>query len=252
MTTIDTAVLENDNINTVALNNPTIIKPVLTPIDSKTKKLKATLHKIERNSYFGIKRVFDVLCSLLGIMILLPVAVVTKICYVATGDKKSIFYKQRRIGKNGKPIYMYKFRSMVCNADEVLKELLKDPKYKKEWDLNQKLENDPRITKIGNFLRKTSLDELPQFINVIKGDMSMIGPRPLVEGELDAHNGNHKIYESLRPGISGWWAVNGRSATTYEKRLELEYFYCNHCNLILDIKCVFKTISAVLFKKGAK
>ncbi len=103
MTTIDTAVLENDNINTVALNGSTIIKPVLTPIDSKTKKLKATLHKIERNSYFGIKRVFDVLCSLLGIMILLPVAIVTKICYVATGDKKSIFYKQRRIGKNGKP-----------------------------------------------------------------------------------------------------------------------------------------------------
>ncbi len=107
---------------------------------------------------------------------------------------------------------------MVYNADEVLKELLKDPKYKKEWDLNQKFENDPRITKMGNILRKTSLDELPQFINVIKGDMSMIGPRPLVEGELDAHKGNHTIYESVRPGISGWWAANGRSATTYEKK----------------------------------
>ena len=141
---------------------------------------------------------------------------------------------------------------MVCNADEVLKELLKDPKYKKEWDLNQKFENDPRITKIGNILRKTSLDELPQFINVIKGDMSMIGPRPLVEGELDAHKGNHAIYESVRPGISGWWAANGRSATTYERRLELEYFYCKNCNLILDIKCVFLTIAAVLFKTGAK
>lgn len=203
-------------------------------------------------TYLFVKRAFDIICSLLGIIALIPVAIVTKICYIATGDKKSIFYKQKRIGKNGKPIYIYKLRSMVWNADEVLKELLKDPKYKKEWDLNQKFENDPRITKMGNILRKTSLDELPQFINVIKGDMSMIGPRPLVEGELDAHKGNHAIYESVRPGISGWWAANGRSATTYERRLELEYFYCKNCNLILDIKCVFLTIAAVLFKTGAK
>ncbi len=183
---------------------------------------------------------------------LIPVAIITKICYLAEGDKKSIFYKQKRIGKDGKYIYIYKFRSMIYNADEVLKELLKNPKYKKEWELNQKFENDPRITKIGNILRKTSLDELPQFINVIKGDMSMIGPRPLVEGELDAHKGNHKLYESVRPGISGWWACNGRSATTYEKRLELEYFYCKNCNLILDIKCIFLTIAAVIGKTGAK
>lgn len=207
---------------------------------------------IRKITYLGIKRLFDIICSLIGIIVLIPVAIITKICYVITGDKKSIFYKQKRIGKNGKYIYIYKFRSMVYNADEVLKELLKDPVYKKEWDLNQKFENDPRITKIGAILRKTSLDELPQFINVLKGDMSMIGPRPLVEGELDAHNGNHEIYESVRPGISGWWAANGRSATTYEKRLELEYYYCKNCNLILDIKCVFLTIAAVLFEKGAK
>lgn len=141
---------------------------------------------------------------------------------------------------------------MVWNADEVLKELLKQPKYKKEWKENQKFENDPRITKIGNFLRKTSLDELPQFINVLKNDMSMIGPRPLVEGELDDHNGNHEIYERVKPGITGWWAANGRSATTYKKRLELEYYYVENCSLLLDIKCIFKTIKAVLFKTGAK
>ena len=210
-----------------------------------------SLH-IKKYIYLGVKRLFDIFCSLIGCIFLLPIALIVKISYLLSGDKKTIFYKQKRVGKNGKPIYIYKFRSMVYNADEVLKELLKDPKYKKEWDLNQKLENDPRITKMGNILRKTSLDELPQFINVLKGDMSMIGPRPLVEGELDAHNGNHEIYESVRPGISGWWAANGRSATTYERRLELEYFYCKNCNLILDIKCVFLTIAAVLFKKGAK
>ena len=210
------------------------------------------LNKIERFLYFGTKRLFDVIISLIGCLFLLPVALITKVCYLISGDKKSIFYKQKRIGKHGKLIYIYKFRSMVYNADEILKELLKDPKYKIEWELNQKFENDPRITKVGNILRKTSLDELPQFINVLKGDMSLIGPRPLVEGELDSHNGNHKIYESVRPGISGWWACNGRSATTYEKRLELEYYYCKNCSLLLDIKCVFKTIAAVIFRKGAK
>ena len=183
---------------------------------------------------------------------LIPISLVTKICYIAVGDKKSIFYKQKRVGKNGKVIYIYKFRSMVYNADEVLNELLKDPKYRKEWDINQKFENDPRVTKIGKILRKTSLDEIPQFINILKGDMSLIGPRPLVEGELDAHKGNSMVYQSVRPGISGWWAANGRSATTYEKRLELEYYYCQNCSLWLDIKCFFLTIAEVLFKRRAK
>ena len=207
---------------------------------------------IRKTLYFIIKRLFDIICSLIGFIFLLPIALIVKISYLLSGDTKTIFYKQKRIGKNGKFIYIYKFRSMVVNADEVLKELLKDPKYKKEWDENQKFENDPRITKMGKILRKTSLDEVPQFINVLKGDLSLIGPRPLIEGELDAHNGNHEIYEAVKPGITGWWAANGRSATTYEKRLELEYYYVKHCSILLDIKCVFRTIIAVVFKTGAK
>lgn len=203
-------------------------------------------------AYEIIKRIFDLICALIGCFFMLPVAVIVKVSYMLMGDFKSIFYKQKRVGKNGKLIGIYKFRSMVSNADEVLKELLKDPKYKKEWDENQKFENDPRITKVGKIIRKTSLDELPQFINVIINDMSLIGPRPLVVGELDAHNGNHEIYESVKPGITGWWACNGRSATTYEKRLDLEYYYVKNRSLLLDIKCIFKTISAVLFEKGAK
>ena len=202
--------------------------------------------------YSITKRLIDIVGSLCGIILLSPLFLIVAILIKLEDPKGKVFFAQERNGRYPKTFKMYKFRSMVHNADGVLKELLKDPKYKKEWDLNQKFENDPRITKMGNILRKTSLDELPQFINVIKGDMSMIGPRPLVEGELDAHKGNHAIYESVRPGISGWWAANGRSATTYERRLELEYFYCKNCNLILDIKCVFLTIAAVLFKTGAK
>lgn len=208
--------------------------------------------KIKYHSYLFIKRLFDLICGLLGCLLLLPVALIVKISYILTGDYKSIFYTQKRIGKNGKVIGIYKFRSMVYNADEVLKEILIDPRYKKEWDLNQKLEHDPRITKVGKILRKTSLDELPQFINVLNNDMSLIGPRPLVVGELDAHNGDHQLYESVKPGITGWWACNGRSVTTYKKRLELEYYYIKNRSLLLDIKCIFKTISAVLFERGAK
>lgn len=220
-------------------------------MDSSTEYLTHDI-SIKKYLYFGVKRLFDILIALIGCLFLLPVILIVKISYLLHKDFDSIFFRQKRIGKNGKEFNLYKFRSMVPNADEVLKELLKDPKYKEEWNLNQKFEHDPRITSMGNILRKTSLDELPQFINILIGDMSLIGPRPLVPGELDSHNGNHELYESVRPGISGWWAANGRSATTYERRLELEYYYVQHCSLILDIRCVFRTIKAVIFKTGAK
>lgn len=202
--------------------------------------------------YLFIKRLFDIFVGLLGIIFLIPVSIIVKIINVCNKDFDSMFFCHIRIGKSGKEFKLYKFRSMVPNADEVLKELLKDPKYNDEWKRNQKFDKDPRITKIGKFLRKTSLDELPQFINVLKGDMSLIGPRPLVKGELDEHNGNHLIYESVRPGITGWWACNGRSSTTYDERLELEYYYVNNMSLTLDIKCIIETVKAVLFKTGAK
>lgn len=211
---------------------------------------KTTLREL---GYRFIKRLFDIGCGLIGVICLLPLAIIIKIVSICKGDFKTIFYTQNRIGKNGKEFKLYKFRSMVPNADEILEQTLKMDKVRREeWKKYQKFEHDPRITKIGNILRKTSLDEVPQFINILKGDMSMIGPRPLVPGELDLHNGNHEIYESVRPGITGWWACNGRSATTYEERLELEYYYVKNKSLWLDIKCVFKTISAVICKKGAK
>ena len=226
----------------------------------KTKEIIMDLEKqgIEKTTlrelgYLFIKRIFDIVCGLIGLICLIPLTILVKMISVCSGDHKSIFYTQKRIGKNGREFKLYKFRSMVPNADEILEQTLKMDKVRaEEWKKYQKFEHDPRITKIGNILRKTSLDEVPQFINILKGDMSMIGPRPLVPGELDLHDGNHEIYESVRPGITGWWACNGRSATTYAERLELEYYYVKNKSLWLDIKCVFKTISAVLTKKGAK
>ena len=128
---------------------------------------------------------------------------------------------------------------MVPNAGEVLVELLKDEKYRAEWEANQKFKNDPRITKVGNFLRKTSIDELPQLMNVFVGDMSLVGPRPLVEGELADHNGL-KLYQKVKPGLTGWWGCNGRSNINYKERLELEYYYVKHCSLYLDVICILR------------
>lgn len=202
-------------------------------------------------TYLVIKRLMDLFFGIVGVLCMLPLMMVIKISYLLSGDKKSIFYTHTRIGLNGQKFKMYKFRSMVCNADEQLKELLKNPKYKKEWEENQKFEDDPRITKIGGFLRKTSLDEIPQFLNVLKGDMSLIGPRPLVEGELEMHNGL-QLYNIVRPGVTGWWGCNGRSNTTYDERLELEYYYVKNCSLYLDVLCIVKTIAAILKRNGAK
>ena len=213
----------------------------------------ATTHcSVTKMIYFFCKRLFDITVGFVGLYIVVLFSLIIKIVSICRGDFNSIFYKQRRVGKNGKILHICKFRTMVPNADEVLKELLKDEKYKKEWDEYQKLDKDPRITPIGRFLRKTSLDEIPQFINVFFGDMSLIGPRPLVEGELDKHKGNHEIYESVRPGVTSWWAVNGRSEISYKKRLELEYYYVKNMGFKLDFKCILKTIKVVIFGDGAK
>ncbi|MBQ0083288.1 MAG: sugar transferase [Clostridiales bacterium] len=206
----------------------------------------------KKSGYKVVKRLSDIFFSLLGCLFLIPLTIILKIVYMITGDFAPIFYCHKRVGKNGKIIHILKFRSMVPNADRVLKKLLKKPGYKAEWSKNQKLDKDPRVTKLGKVLRKTSIDEVPQFINVLKGEMSIIGPRPLMVGELENHGGDPKIYTSVRPGITGWWAANGRSETTYKERLELEYYYIENLSLQLDIKCVFRTIAAVITKKGAK
>ena len=206
---------------------------------------------IRRKVYLGIKRIFDIVASLLAIILLSPVFLIF-IVLIRIDSKGKAFYKHKRIGKYGKYIYLYKFRSMYIDADDRLKELLKDPKMKKEWKENFKLEDDPRITKIGKFLRKTSLDELPQLLNILKGDMSIVGPRPVIDEEIKKYGKNQKKFLSVTPGLTGWWACNGRSDITYEERIKLELYYVDHCSLLLDIKCILKTVIAVLRKSGAK
>lgn len=207
---------------------------------------------IKLDVYKLIKRASDVILSVLGILFLIPIAIVIKIIYILSGDFKSIFYSHERIGKNGKPFKLYKFRTMVTNSQEILEEMLKDEKYKKEWQENHKFENDPRITKTGNILRKTSLDELPQLINIIKGEMSIIGPRPMLQEEVDEYGKNKAKLLSMRPGLTGWWACNGRSCTSAKKRKELELYYVDNCSILLDIKIIFKTVLAVIKRDGAK
>ena len=201
--------------------------------------------------YLTVKRFIDILSGLVGLVILLPITAGVKLTNLLSGDTANVFYRQTRVGKDGKLIKIWKFRSMVPNADEILKELLKDETYRKEWEENQKFENDPRITKAGHVLRKTSIDELPQLLNVLAGDMSVVGPRPLVEGELEQHGGL-KIYQKVKPGITGWWGCNGRSNIDYRERLELEYYYVRHCSLYLDFLCILRTFVAVVRKDGAK
>ena len=201
--------------------------------------------------YLIIKRGLDIVFGIIGVLVLIPITIVVKAAYLLSGDTAPIFYTHERIGQYGKPFQLIKFRSMVPNADEVLKELLKQDKYREEWERNQKFDKDPRITKIGRFLRKTSIDEFPQFINVIKGDMSVVGPRPLVAGELEKHNGL-TLYNKVRPGVTGWWGCNGRSNISYKERLELEYYYVKNCSLKLDALCIFRTFFAVIHRDGAQ
>lgn len=202
--------------------------------------------------FLTFKRFFDIIVSLIGIVPLILLVIVVKIVYMCSGDFKTIFYKHTRIGKNGKKFGLYKFRTMVTNSAEILENLLKDPKYAKEWKENHKFENDPRITKMGKILRKTSLDEIPQILNILKGEMSIIGPRPLIDEEVEEYGENKEKLLSVRPGLTGWWACNGRSDTTNEERMKLELFYIDHMGIKLDIKIFFKTIIKVIKKEGAK
>ena len=216
------------------------------------RKTSTAQSKLRSIPYLATKRLFDILIGAAGTVATIPVIGVVKLVNIKNGDFAPVLYSQARIGKNGKKIKIYKIRSMIPNADEVLLELLENPKYREEWDQYQKLKDDPRVTKIGHFVRRTSLDEFPQFFNILRGDMSLVGPRPLIEGELDGHKGNHEVYESVKPGLTGWWGANGRSNVNYNERLQQEYYYIENQGLILDIKCIVKTAKSIIKKDGAK
>ena len=202
--------------------------------------------------YRFIKRIFDIFCSIIGLILLVPFTILVKIAYILTGDFKSIIYTQDRIGKDGKTIHLFKYRSMVCDADEKLHEVLKDPDKKKEYEEYKKFDEDPRITKVGKFLRKVSLDEFPQFINVFIGNMSVIGPRPYLPKEKKDMGEYYDSIITVKPGITGLWQVSGRSDITFKERLVIEKRYVEEYGFLLDLKIFFKTFGAVFAKKGAK
>lgn len=199
--------------------------------------------------YKAIKRVFDIVFSLIGLILLSPIFLIISVI-IKLDSKGPVFFVHSRIGEKGKPIGIYKFRTMVNNAEDLIKSFT--PEQKEEFERSYKLENDPRITKVGDFLRKTSLDELPQILNILKGELSIIGPRPIVQSELDKYEDNKDKFLSVRPGLTGYWAANGRSDTSYEERMQMELYYVDNMSFKLDVKIFFKTIFAVLKKEGAR
>lgn len=195
-----------------------------------------------------IKRLFDIIVSLLGLLILSPLFLLLTIL-IKCDSKGPVFFIQKRVGRNGKKFGIFKFRTMRINAEELIASFT--PEQLKEWKENFKLKNDPRITRVGKFLRNTSLDELPQLINIFVGHMSLVGPRPIVEEELEWYGDKSSVLLSVRPGLTGWWATNGRSEVSYPERCDYELYYVYNCSILLDIKILFKTFSAVFSRKGA-
>ena len=198
-----------------------------------------------------VKRLLDFgslfFISLIGFPFLIVCAVLIRL-----DSKGPIFYRQRRVGKGGKAIGIWKFRTMVANADEILENYLStNPELRAEWEATHKLRKDPRITRIGKLLRKTSLDEFPQFFNVLKGEMSVIGPRPIVQDEIKFYKDGYKLYTQVLPGVSGLWQVSGRSDTSYENRVALDEYYIRHWSIWMDIYIMVRTVWVVLKRNGA-
>lgn len=210
------------------------------------------LYKNESNYiYIGVKRIMDIVFSLIGLVLLLPVFALISVCYLSGENKGPLFFAHKRIGKNGRYFHIYKFRTMIVNAEEKLKS---DKKlYKKFVENGYKLESDedPRITSFGRFLRRTSLDELPQLINVLIGNMSIVGPRPIVEEELKEYQDRKQEFLSVKPGVTGYWQVSGRSDVNYPERVDLELYYVQNKSILFDIKILFKTVYTVILQKGA-
>ena len=203
-------------------------------------------------SYLFVKRCFDIIMSALFILIFSWVYIILAIL-VKCSDGGKVFYKHKRVGKDGKEIYLRKFRSMVKDADKIQIQLT--PEQQAQYEREYKVDDDPRITKLGKILRKTSLDELPNMFAVFTGDISIIGPRPIMREEAEAKYGDdmEKLL-SVKPGLVGWWVVNGRSNCTYDsgERQKSELYYVDHCSVGFDIKILFKTVGKVLKRDGAQ
>lgn len=233
-------------------NNNFVLTSSLNYIGTYEKKYIDSIYT-EKLLYTISKRIFDIIISLIGVVIFIPFLIIIKVLYLLTGDTKPIIFRQDRIGKNGQAIKIYKFRTMVVNAEELLEQMMnQDPKIKEEYLTNKKLKNDPRLTKIGKHLRKLSIDEFPQFINILKGDMSVVGPRPYLFREKEDMGFYFNYVIKSKPGLTGIWQVSGRSNTTFEKRLKLDKYYENNKGIKLDLEIFLKTFYKVLKKEGSR
>jgi Undecaprenyl-phosphate galactose phosphotransferase WbaP len=197
------------------------------------------------------KSLFDLTASLVAFLVMLPFLLILA-ALIVIDSRGPVFYVQRRVGRAGKDFRIFKFRTMVRDADDVLLEHLKrNPDRLTEWVETRKLRNDPRITRFGRFLRKYSLDELPQILNVLKGDMSLVGPRPVVRDEVRLFGDLADDILSVKPGLTGLWAVSGRNDVSYSERLALEYWYVKSWRFVLDLSILLRTVPAVLRGRGA-
>lgn len=211
-----------------------------------TERVEKVTHTNIYSKY--IKRVCDIIISFIGLIILSPLFLIIGIL-IKIESKGPVFFLHERVGKNGKRIKIYKFRTMVKNAEELFQKFSLEQI--NEFERNFKLQNDPRVTKIGRMLRKSSIDELPQLLNILKGELSLIGPRPVIKEELEKYKNNKEKFLSITPGLTGNWAANGRSCTSYEERMNMELYYIDNISFKLDIKIFFKTLQTVLKREGA-
>lgn len=193
------------------------------------------------------KRLFDFVGSLVLLVLLLPLFALVALVIMVT-DGPPVTFRQQRVGLNGKPFYLYKFRSMVRNADEILRSR---PELMEEYKKHYKIKDDPRISPVGHFLRSTTLDELPQLFNVLRGEMSLVGPRPIVEPELAKFGDAREIYLAMKPGCAGLWQCSGRSDTTYEERVAYESLYYTKASPAFDLLILWRTFWAVILRRGA-
>ncbi len=199
-----------------------------------------------------VKRVFDIVVASCILLFTAPLILVVA-ALIRLQDGKPAIFRQNRLGKNGAPFACYKLRSMVPDANERLQHLLAtDPEARREWEATQKLTHDPRITPLGQFIRKSSIDELPQLVNVIRGEMSLVGPRPIVECEVAKYGEHFKHYCAVRPGLTGLWQVQGRSDTSYESRVAMDVEYARTRNFLKDVKILLLTVPAVFNSRGAR
>lgn len=201
---------------------------------------------------FDSKRAFDIVFSILALLFFAPVLLgIAALLKLREGG--SVFFAHERVGRGGRRFRCLKFRTMVPDAEERLAAILKsDPVARAEWEASRKLTNDPRISCLGNFLRRTSLDELPQFINVLRGDMSVVGPRPIVAEEMVLYREHIVDYLAVRPGVTGLWQVSGRSDTTFDERVALDSRYVRSLSLVQDLRIVVRTVGVLLNQKGAR